>query len=79
MQEILKFHLFAVRGSLRCDREVMSLVVTTKAIDAGLVGDLMVQAVEYRFGEGSTVQTPIEWLSDNGSCYTAIETITFAK
>jgi putative transposase len=39
----------------------------------------MMQAVEYRFGAGSTAQTPIEWLSDNGSCYTAIETRTFAK
>tara|TARA_B100000530_G_C15933191_1_gene477853 strand:+ start:4019 stop:4375 length:357 start_codon:yes stop_codon:yes gene_type:complete len=39
----------------------------------------MMQAVEYRFGAGSTAQTPIEWLSDNGSCYIAIETRTFAK
>jgi putative transposase len=62
-----------------CDREVMSWVATTKGIDAGLVGDLMMQAVEYRFGAGSTAQNPIEWLSDNGSCYTAIETRTFAK
>ena len=62
-----------------CDREVMSWVATTKGIDAGLGGDLMMQAVEYRFGAGSTAQTPIEWLSDNGSCYTAIETRTFAK
>ena len=33
-----------------CDREVISWVATTKGIDAGLVGDLMVQAVENRFG-----------------------------
>jgi len=62
-----------------CDREVMSWVATTKGIDAGLVGDLMMQAVEYRFGAGNTAQTSIEWLTDNGSCYTAIETRTFAK
>ena len=29
-----------------CDREVMSWVATTKGIDANLVGDLMMQAVE---------------------------------
>lgn len=39
----------------------------------------MMQAVEYRFGAGRTEQNPIEGLSDNGSCYTAIETRTFAK
>ena len=32
-----------------CDREVMSWVATTKGIEAGLVGDLMLQAVENRF------------------------------
>ncbi len=32
-----------------CDREVMSWVATTKGIDAGLVCDLMMQAVEKRF------------------------------
>jgi putative transposase len=61
------------------DSKVSRWVATTKGIDAGLVEDLMMQAVEYRFGAGSTAQTPIEWLSDNGSCYTAIETRTFAK
>ena len=29
-----------------CDREVMSWVATTKGIDAGMVGDLMMQTVE---------------------------------
>jgi len=62
-----------------CDREVMSWVATTKGIDAGLVGDLMMQAVERRFGTSETPIKPIEWLTDNGSCYTAIETKSFAK
>ena len=57
-----------------CDREVMSWVATTKGIDAGLVGDLMMQAVERRFGTSETPTKPIEWLTDNGSCYTAAET-----
>lgn len=62
-----------------CDREVMSWVATTKGIDAGMVGDLMMQAVEYRFGPNRTAPTEIEWLSDNGSCYTAVETRSFAR
>jgi putative transposase len=62
-----------------CDREVMSWVATTKGIDAGMVGDLMMQAVEYRFGPNRTAPTEIEWLSDNGSCYTAAETRSFAR
>jgi putative transposase len=33
-----------------CDREIMSWVATTKGIDAGRVGDLMMQAVEKRIG-----------------------------
>jgi putative transposase len=64
-----------VAFALDCrDREVMSWVATTKGIDAGLVGDLMMQAVEYRFGPNATAPAEIEWLSDNGSCYTAAET-----
>jgi len=49
-----------------CDREVMSWVATTKGIDANLVSDLMMQAVEYRFGDAGP-PSEIEWLSDNGS------------
>lgn len=62
-----------------CDREVMSWVATTKGIDSNLIGDLMMQAVEYRFGAGQTCDQPIEWLSDNGSCCTAADTRYFAK
>jgi putative transposase len=62
-----------------CDREVKSWVATTKGIDAGQVGDLMMQAVERRFGTSETPTKPIEWLIDNGSCYTAAETKSFAN
>jgi putative transposase len=62
-----------------CDREIMSWVATTKGIDAALVGDLMMQAVENRFGPNCKPPKPIEWLTDNGSCYTAAETRSFAK
>jgi putative transposase len=42
-----------------CDREVMSWVATTKGIDAGLVGDLMMQAIESGFGPNSTAPSEI--------------------
>jgi putative transposase len=57
----------------------MSWVATNKGIDAGQVGDLMMQAVENGFGANAAPQKPIEWLTDNGSCYTAAETRSFAK
>jgi putative transposase len=62
-----------------CDREVMRWVATTKDIDEGLVGDLMIQAVENRFGTNEAPSKPIEWVTDNGSCYTVAETRSFAK
>ncbi len=39
----------------------------------------MVAALEQRFGQINHLATPIEWLTDNGSCYTAIETRRFAN
>jgi len=57
----------------------MSWVATTKGIDSGLVGDLMMQAVENRFGTNAAPSKSIEWLTDNGSCNTAAETGSFAK
>jgi putative transposase len=62
-----------------CDREVMSWVATTKGNDANLVGDWMMQAVEYRFGASQTAPHEVEWLSDNGSCYIASNTRSFAR
>ncbi len=62
-----------------CDREVMNWVATTKGIDSDLVGDLMLQAVEYRFGAGETATHEVEWLSDTGSRYTAADTRKFAR
>jgi putative transposase len=39
----------------------------------------MVAAVEQRFGRVNRLPRPIEWLSDNGSCYVARDTRTFAR
>ena len=40
---------------------------------------MMLAAVEQRFGSDATPPRPIEWLTDNGSCYTARETRAFAR
>jgi putative transposase len=62
-----------------CDREIMNWVSTTKGIDAGLVGDLMMQAVEKRFVSYVKLSKTIEWLTDSGSLYISADTRSFAK
>jgi len=68
-----------------CDREAISWVATTGGINSGDVRDLMIESVERRFGlviPGSSPgrpPLPIEWLSDNGSPYTARETRALAR
>ena len=57
----------------------MSRVATSKCIDAVLVGDLMMLAVEKRFGSNGKPTKTFEWLTDNGRCYTPSETRSFAK
>jgi len=49
-------------------------VATTGGIDSADIRDLMIESVERRFGLVNRLQVPIEWLSDNGSPYTASET-----
>ena len=39
----------------------------------------MLAAVEHRFGPVNRLPVTIEWLSDNGSCYLAGETRSFAR
>ena len=62
-----------------CDREVISHVATTTGISSELIQDLMLQSMEHRFGPVEKVPKSVEWLSDNGSCYTARATRNFAK
>ncbi|MGC1356233.1 MAG: integrase core domain-containing protein, partial [Xanthobacteraceae bacterium] len=62
-----------------CDREAMSVLATTGGISGDDVRDLMVAAVEHRFGGVNRLPTTIEWLSDNGSCYIAGDTRRFAR
>ena len=60
-----------------CDREAISWSGTTAGIDGEIVRDMMLVAVERRFGGYRTTHA-VEYLTDNGSCYTAHETIDFA-
>ena len=41
--------------------------------------DLMVAAVEARFGRVNRLPRPVGWLNDHGSCYVARDTRTFAR
>ena len=62
-----------------CDREAMGFVATTEGIKGEDVRDLMVTAVEHRFGPVNQLPDTIEWLTDNGSGYIAHETKRFAR
>ena len=60
-------------------REAMSFLATTSGVSGEDVRDLMLAAVEHRFGPVNRLPITIEWLSDNGSCYLAGETRSFAR
>lgn len=61
------------------DREAISWAgVAGCGISGSEVRDMMLDAVEQRFG-GERAPQPVEWLSDNGSPYTAKETRDFAN
>ena len=44
-----------------------------------MVHDPMTESIEQRFGSVNRLPHSVEWLYDNGSCYTDRETITFAQ
>ena len=63
-----------------CDREVIAFVAIHGFMDGELIRDLMLAAVERRFGQDARrLPHPIEWLSDNGSIYTAQDTVNQAE
>ncbi|VCV43825.1 Putative transposase (identified by ISEscan HMM) [Escherichia coli] len=61
-----------------CDREALHWAVTTGGFNSETVQDVMLGAVERRFGN-DLPSSPVEWLTDNGSCYRANETRQFAR
>ncbi|HGT6777011.1 TPA: IS3-like element IS2 family transposase [Escherichia coli] len=61
-----------------CDREALHWAVTSGGFNSETVQDVMLGAVERRFGN-ELPASPVEWLTDNGSCYRANETRQFAR
>jgi putative transposase len=60
------------------DREIVAWhAVAGSGISGSMVRDMMLEAVETRFA-ALRAPNPIEWLTDNGSAYTARETRDFA-
>ena len=67
------------QGGLRRTRTAIGHVATTEGIKGEDVCDLMVTAVEHRFGRVNRLPQTIEWLTDNGSCFIAGPTRRFAR
>ena len=56
----------------------MGFAASTCGISGSMVRDLMLECVEKRFGM-SHAPHRVEWLTDNGSCFAAKETVEFAS
>ena len=61
------------------DREVLAYVAVPRDLCGADIRSLMHHAVAARFGTGQRPDAPIQWLSDNGSMYTALDTICVAE
>lgn len=62
-----------------CDREAFGYVARTEPLSADDIGELMVKAVEKRFGQSLRCHREIQWLSDRGSIYRAKAVKNLAK
>ncbi len=62
-----------------CDREALGFVATTEGIKGEDAQDLMIAAVEARFGQVNRLPHVIEWRSDNGSGTIAADTKALAR
>ena len=61
------------------DREVITWVASTRGISGEMIRDLMTEALEKRFQGQTRVPRALQWLSDNGPCYVARETVEFGR
>lgn len=61
-----------------CDREALAWVAAPRDLKGEDIRRLMSRAVERRFPEGRP-GSAVQWLSDNGSIYTALETQIHAE
>ena len=63
-----------------CDREIIAWRAwAARGLPGEPVRDMMIEAVEARFGEASIGPTKLEFLSDNGGAYRAHETHALAR
>lgn len=62
-----------------CDREAFSFVARTRPLIADDIEELMILAVEKRFGESLRCPREIQWLTDRGSIYRAKSVRTLSK
>jgi putative transposase len=61
-----------------CDRECLAWVAAPRALTGADIRGLLADAEQYRFGEVRP-PAPLQWLSDNGSMYTALDTVIAAE
>ena len=61
-----------------CDREALHWAASTVGYDSEIVQDVMLGAVERRFGN-SLPASPVEWLTDNCSAYRSHQKRQFAR
>jgi putative transposase len=62
-----------------CDREAIGWVVSPTGYSGDDIRDLTLEGVKKkRFGD-QLPTTPVQWQSDNGSAYTAEQTLLFAR
>lgn len=61
-----------------CDREAIDWAVSIGGYDSITVQDVMLGAVEKRFG-ARLPDKPVQWQTDNGSVFTAHDTRKFAR
>jgi putative transposase len=61
------------------DRECLAWVAAPRDLCGANIQALMQQSVAARFGAGQRPDAPIQWQSDNGSVYAALDTICTAE
>jgi len=62
-----------------CDRVMMRYVISTAGIEGSMTRDLMAETDLYHFGQIDQVPHQIQWLTDNGPCDIARETVLFGR
>lgn len=62
-----------------CDREAFNYVVRKEPLIADDIEELMLRAVEARFGTSLKCSREVQWLSDRGSIYRAKSVLSLAK